>query len=623
MRRHRFALAFSLRTAACAAPSDDVPWTPPAAAPPPPREAMYLELEQGDLAVADGIMNDVWPARGFPAAKLAWPLTWNEDPYDDAFFRFMFYSLRYTEHLLFAYRSTGEQRYLDKLYAILRSFIANEPGRPYDHHRFDNEHATAYRTMVLTNLYVKLTQGTAVLPADIAEGIRTSLKRSADFLMEPRRFESWANHGFTQAAALLVIAHNLPDLEGAKAWRETGIARLEVMRTTNIDADGVDIENSPFYHLFVLGLVAQIGAWAAQYEPSIAPGWDATKRAMIRYLAYVTQPNGRLPTLGATGTTIVANQDPMIYGPLAAIDPEFAWVWSRGEGGTPPIKRAELFPTAGLFVLRAPKAAPEQTFVTFDAGIYRTDHSHLDALSTTIYSDGAALVPDSGLYTYDRGVDYDYFHGPRAHNTVVVDGKDQPEGAAKPGAYGVSGAATWATGESTLEGGVTHRRTVVIIDQGLVLVTDDLAGDAAHDYRQTWHFFPGAALAMDGLDTNVDNIKDVPILLVRQAAPEGLSVVHSYGQESPMQGWVSLAYGKKEPGHAVEYLRRGTSASFATAFVAGRRARSGTAASVRQSRDPETNERVVTVCADQANVTVRIRAEGTSEASVVIADGGC
>ena len=622
MSRLRLAFVSSiLLAAACAAPTD-APWTPPEAPPPPPREAMYLELEQGELTVADGIMTDVWPARGFPAAKLAWPLNWNEDPYDDAFFRFMFYSLRYTEHLWFAYRTTGETRYLDKLFAILRSFIANEPGRPYNRRKFDNEHATAYRVMVLTNLYVKLEQA-QMLPGDVAKGLRTSLERSARFLMEPKRFESWANHGFTQAAALLVVGHNLPDHPESATWRKTGIERLEVMRTTNIDADGVDIENSPFYHMFVLGLVTQIGAWLTVHEPSIAPDWESTKRAMIRYLAYVTQPNGRLPTLGATGSTIVPNQDPLIYGPLAAIDPEFAWVWSRGEGGTAPKQRAELFPRAGLFVLRAPKAAPEQTFVTFDSGVYRTDHSHLDGLSTTIYSDGASLVPDAGLYTYDRGVDYDYFHGTRSHNTVVVDGQDQREGAARPGAYGIAGKAAWATGESDLYDGVRHRRTTVVIDQGLVLVTDDLTSTSPHDYRQTWHFFPGAGFAMDGLDANVDNLKAVPIVLVRQANPDGMSVEHSFGRTDPMQGWVSLAYGKKVPAHAVEYRRRAESTGFATLFVAGRRARSGTPASVKERRDRATGERVITVCADGANSTVRILREGTREATVLVSSGGC
>lgn len=623
MSRVRLALLLSaLLSVACVASSDAPPWTPPEPPPPPAREAMYLELEQGDLAVADGIMDDVWPARGYPAAKLGWPLTWTEDPYNDAFFRFMFYSLRYTEHLWFAYRATGEERYLDKLDAILRSYVVNEKVRSFNRRTFDNEHATAYRVMVLTYLYVKLEQGERLAP-DLREGLRTTLSKMADYLMDPRRFESWANHGFTQAASLLVLAHNLPDLEGAASWRATGLERLEVMRTTNIDADGVDVENSPFYHMFVLGLVTQIGAWAAEHEPSIAPAWEGTKRAMVHYLTYVTYPNGRLPTLGATGTSIVPNQDPLLYGPLSAIDPEFAWIWSGGKGGTPPAKRAELFPVAGLFVLRAPKAAPEQTFVTFDSGVYRTDHSHLDALSTTIYSEGTALVPDSGLYTYDRGSEYDYFHGTRAHNTVVVDGKDQPEGAARPGAYGVSGPASWATGESTLHEGVTHRRTVVILDQGLVLVTDDLSSDTEHEYAQTWHLFPGAGLRVEGVDVDVDNIKGVPILLLRQAEPAALTLAHAYGQTAPMQGWISLAYSKKEPAHALEFKRRGTHARFATAFVMGRRARSGVEATVKETLDRATGDRLVTVCAQGYGATVRIHDEGRADATVRATNGGC
>jgi hypothetical protein len=241
----------------------------------------------------------------------------------------------------------------------------------------------------------------------------------------------------------------------------------------------------------------------------------------------------------------------------------------------------------------------------------------------TIYSDGAALVPDGGLFTYERGTDYDYFHGTRSHNTVIVDGKDQPEGAATPGAYGVAGKVAWATGASDLNEGVTHRRTTVILDQGLVLVTDALSSDSAHDYAQTWHFFPGAGFAMNGADADVDNIKNVPILLVRQADPEGLSVDHSFGRADPMQGWVSPSYGTKEPAHAVEYRRRAPSASFATLFVAGRRARSGTPASVKQTRDPASGDRVVTVCAEGANATVRISREGTREGSVFVTPGGC
>lgn len=604
---------------ACAAPSEETStWELPPEAPALPREAIYYELDQGDLATADGILDDVWPVRGHPAAKLPWPLTWTEDPHDDAYFRFMFYSLRHTEHLLWAYRETRDVRYREKLFAILRSFLAHDADRPYDKRKIDNEHATAYRAMVVTNIVIKL-EAARELPADLSVGLRGCVDRMATFLMNPRRFESWANHGFTEAAALLVLGHNFPEAKDAATWRGTGIARLEVMRETNIDPDGVDIENSPFYHLFVLGLVAQIERWARDWEPSLAPAWEKTKRGMIRYLAYVTLPNGRLPLLGATGTSIVRNQDPLVYGPLARLDDELAWIWSNGRGGVPPRSRVVLFPSSGLFVLRAPDAKPEQTMVTFDAGIYRTDHSHLDGLSVTLFSDGASLLPDAGLFTYGRGPEYDYFHGTRAHNTVVVDGKDQIEGTATAGAYGTIGRSTWATGSSRLYPGVRHDRTVVVLEQGVVLVTDTLESDEEHDYAQTWHLFPGGALRLRGLDADVDNIKGAPLMLLRQASPDGLVVEHAFGRtEAPIQGWVSLAYGKKDPIHALEYRRRGRSATFATAFVIGRRARSGVPVAVTETWDPDRSERSVRLAADGVDAVVRLRGEGTADATVSV-----
>ena len=53
-----------------------------------------------------------------------------------------------------------------------------------------------------------------------------------------------------------------------------------------------------------------------------------------------------------------------------------------------------------------------------------------------MYSDGATVLPEAGLFTYDAGVDPSYFHGTRGHNTVMVDGADQAAGDATPGPSG-------------------------------------------------------------------------------------------------------------------------------------------------------------------------------------------
>ena len=133
---------------------------------------------------------------------------------------------------------------------------------------------------------------------------------------------------------------------------------------------------------------------------------------------------------------------------------------------------------------------PNQTYVTFNAGTYRTSHSSLDALGITMYSNGTTLLPTSGLYTYTQQPDLEYFHGTRSHNTVVVDGQDQAEGFAQAGSYGAANGSTWASGTSNLYAGVTHRRRVIILRQGITLVTDDLQSANTHSYAQTWHLDP-------------------------------------------------------------------------------------------------------------------------------------
>ena len=457
-------------------------------------ESMYPEFNQGDVPTAENLLQDVWPARGFPLPRLTWPLTWTDDPYGDAYWRFFFYALRPTANLLWAYETTRDRRYLERLQAILRSYVAHDATRPFDRLTFDNPHAAAYRAMVLVNTRAKLARWGA-LPPDLDEGLRRSIEKLGGFLENPRYFEDTHNHGFNEAAALLLVAHNHPELPAAARWRELGIGRLLEMLDNTVDADGVEVENSPFYHVYVLGLVSQIAAWAERYEPEVAGPYRAAERRMLRYAAYVTQPDGTLPMLGATATTILPNQDPTTYGPLTALSPEFEFVYTRGARGQAPAERSMLFPVSGLFVLRSPLGSTaelrDQSFVTFDAGAYRTDHSHLDALSVTLYSHGAIRVPEAGLFTYVPGSDFDYFHGTRGHNTVLVDGADQAQGDATPGRHGTVGEAAWASGTSRLYAGVEHRRTVVLLRRGLVLVWDSLSGSSGHRYTQTLAPAPG------------------------------------------------------------------------------------------------------------------------------------
>ncbi len=229
-------------------------------------ESMYAQFNEGDPASANNLLDNVWPARGYALPSLGWPLTWTEDPYNDAFWRFYFYGMQPLPTLLYEWKTTGNTAYLNKLIAILRSYVAYDQVRGVDTTRLDNNHAAAYRTMALVQFYVKL-KNAGVLPADLDAALVQSLQKLGAFLAVPSHFEADYNHGFNEGAALLLLADNFPYFANSPAWRTLALQRLQQMLTNTIDADGVEVENSPFYHVYVLGLVYQIAQWAKAYEP--------------------------------------------------------------------------------------------------------------------------------------------------------------------------------------------------------------------------------------------------------------------------------------------------------------------------------------------------------------------
>jgi hypothetical protein len=428
--------------------------------------------------------------------------------------------------------------------------------------------------MILTNLYWKLDRRGA-LPARLARDLRRSIEKlGRDLAWSDRdHWEPWVNHGFNEAAALLLVASNFPVFESSSTWRVIALERLRVMLRTNIDRDGVDVENSPFYHYYVLGLVSQIGSWAERHEPSLGRDYRRAARRMLPYAAAIAQPDGRLPMLGASTASRVARLDASIYEPLIDANTEFAFTFTDGIRGSAPRDGVRLFRDAGLYILRLSDASSDYrdgTYVTFDSGKFRTSHSQLDAGSITLYSNGRVLLPDSGLYTYDtKRLAYAYFHGTRAHNTVVVDGRDQRPGAAQPLGGRMTAGAAWAAGENRLVPGVTHRRLVIVLQPGLVLVADRLRSRTVHTYTQTWHLAEDLVVNESTHPTvEVTEPAGKPLMRMLQVAPSRAPRIIR-GSRSPLQGFISNAYGKMTPATALEYRAKGKLGVFDTVIAAG------------------------------------------------------
>ena len=150
---------------------------------------LYTSTDQGTVAAANDLMRNVWDVPRYSSAKLSATPTWDEDPYSDNYWRFEFYSLRPTLNLLYAYRTTDNVKYANKLINLDLGFIAAEP---HSKRAWVDPHAVAFRSMSLVDTWWKLRQAHE-LPQAAGAKILQELDRLGQFLADPNHDQAGNN----------------------------------------------------------------------------------------------------------------------------------------------------------------------------------------------------------------------------------------------------------------------------------------------------------------------------------------------------------------------------------------------------------------------------------------------
>ncbi|OGH59378.1 MAG: hypothetical protein A2725_00940 [Candidatus Magasanikbacteria bacterium RIFCSPHIGHO2_01_FULL_33_34] len=529
------------------------------------REIAYSFLDKGSIEVADKYLEDIYQIDRYEDFKIEDEITWEEDPFDERYWRFMFYSLRHTRHLLYAGIETENEEYFNELKDILESFA--DVGMEKEQ-SWEDYHAVAFRSMVLTNSWYKLREHNQ-LSYELSTKLLKSIKVHGDFLLDNNHYEAEYNHGINQATALLVLAVNFPELDDGGKWLEISKRRLNSGIADIVDGDGILVENSPYYHFYAMEKYWEIYNYAKDNDIELSSEFESKIDKTISYATYILHPNLRIPIIGASlDREINFSRE---YKDISKQDDEFLYVLTRGEDGKEPSNKSIYYPVSGQTIMRSGWGKGDdfekQTQIIFDIGPYRTEHSDLDALNFVLYSQSQVLIGDSGLYTYEEGKYKDYFHGTSAHNTVVVDGKDQKVGSAIAITFFEDDEYSYQTASQNLNDGVEHSRAVVLLEDDLVLVLDSLISGEDHVYEQKFHLNPDAEIDVNNLKLNVKGKK--VDFNIRQLIDNGTTVGTIKGQEEPVDGWCSFVYEEKVPCYSVSYKQENSNAFFATLITIG------------------------------------------------------
>jgi len=276
-------------------------------------------------------------------------------------------------------------------------------------------------------------------------------------------------------------------------------------------------------------------------------------------------------SLIATGAVLFGRSD--LARKAARYDDKTRWLFGKAGAqqfdvllATAPLRYTgtRAFTRAGYYLLGDRYETPDEVRMLIDAGplgyLSIAAHGHADALSFVLSIGGEEVLIDPGTYAYHTSPEWRrYFRGTRAHNTVLVDDRDQSD---------QSGNFMWSRhanvrcleftdelpvqrfvgehdGYRVLKDPLTHRREIQYeADSRTFTITDTLECAGTHTVRTHWH----CAESLQPILTDQEICLDTGRHRIRiraETAPQ--RVVSFRAGAADEGGWVSRGFGRKEP----------------------------------------------------------------------------
>ncbi len=416
-------------------------------------------------------------------------------PYVNSFL-FQLNYLMVVEQLTQAYKQYGDPVYLTYAKAVIESWYRNFPVENYRSYKWGyNDHGTALRSFILIdfwNVYKKTSLNTDTA---FANSLMTLFYEHAWLLSQENFYRPRNNHGMFQDLALLAISETYPEMGASKEWKKIATNRLMEQITFGITPEGLHMEHSPSYQLYIYNSLIDFVDWG------LANGFDLPEemvkrvKAMPNALTYLTKPDRTLPLFGDSPASKMSTN----LVPYPEEYPELTYAFTEGKQGVEPAKRAiNLSNQFAILRQHWGKEEPFDQSVYFGmtAGYHSTAHKHPDDLSFELYGFGGDYIVETGRYAYLATPQRSTAMSTEAHNVVQVEGtefsldKSNLE-KSQINQVGIrSDGIMEAIGSHSLTPGVKHKRSVYYDQEQTFIVVDYLQSSTTKNYIQRFHLAP-------------------------------------------------------------------------------------------------------------------------------------
>jgi len=490
-----------------------------------------------------------------------------------------------------AYRASGDVRFAQAVAEQLDSWLRQNPYGLGMNWRSGLELGIRLINWVWA---VDLIRESEAIDADLYGRLLDSVSRHIwEIDRKYSRGSSVGNHLIGEAAGVFVATSYFQNLRHAAPWREQSwdILNREILNQTY--SDGGPREQTTGYHLFILQffVVAAVAARATGREFP-ASYWSRLEK-MFEFLMILSAGGDRVPAFGDgdDGYVLDLGTDPRCTHEWLAIGASLfgrrdfktqagphleSMEWLLGESGRRSLKEIPDGPPkaitstalgeSGYYLLQHGElGAPDHISVVFDCGPLGLEplagHGHADALSFTLRAFGQEVLVDPGTYDYFSYPQWrEYFRSTRAHNTVVIDGRDQSEmlGLFLWGRKANARCLAWEPSEvggrvigehdgyADLKDPVVHRRTLELDGRERVLIIqDEILARGNHEIEVFFHLAEHGSV--NAVGPNRYRV-DLGPGMIEMELDRGLEIRAFRGSTDPIAGWVSQGYHQKQAG---------------------------------------------------------------------------
>jgi hypothetical protein len=397
-----------------------------------------------------------------------------------------------------------------------------------------------------------------------------------------------------EGLGLYVCGRALPELAAAASWERTGRDVLLDQIDRQIARDGGHLERSTHYQRYTLDYYLLALAMARVTDDPCADRFADAVDRLASATRLLAGPDGQLPRIGdddggalfpmcgrpaSDVRDSLAAAGVLLSRPALVADPlpeEALWLvgcqpdWiitcrRRRATGSVEDSSSGSLPQTGYYVSR-PTPCDHLVIDGGPHGYLNGGHAHADALSLTATLSSRPLFIDPGTATYTMSAEVrDRFRSSRMHNTLTLDGRSQsvPAGpfhwahvaSARTERWHASPAFDYFEGTEDGYRPAVHRRRVLIVPRGPVLVVDTVTGDddRVHVAEVLWHLDP--AWRPRGDERGVAAIGHASGARAWIVSPDVCTEFLIADDEG--LGWHSPAYGRVEPAFTVRLSKSG------------------------------------------------------------------